>query len=641
MQGTSGKEMSEGILFGITSPQDLKKLSVPQLESLAKEIREKIIRQVSLSGGHLSSNLGVVELTLAIHYVFQAPQDLILWDVSHQSYTHKLITGRILEFEKLREADGLSGYTSREESIYDVSSMGHSSVALSQALGLRAARDIRGQNHKIIAVMGDGSFTGGVAFEGMNNAGQLKKDLIVILNDNEHSISKNVGAMAKHLAKLRASRRYQRIKILTKKFFQKFPRFGAWAIQNLERLKIVVKAVLLPSLLFESLGFSYLGPIDGHDLKALVEVLRQAKNLSTPVVVHVATVKGKGYPPAEKDPVFFHSAPPFDLETGRPKAPPRKSFTDVVSSTLSLLGYQKRDFACITAAMADGTGLKDFGKLFPERFFDVGIAEQHAISFAAGLALGGLRPVVALYSTFLQRGFDQLIHDVCLQDLPVIFLIDRAGVVPGDGPTHQGVFDLSYLRMIPNLSVLTPSSGEELKDMIFTAFFHSSPVAIRYPKASIPEGHLPLTPFSEIPWGKGICFKEGKDASILAWGPILEEAKLASEILEKEGFSIGVYNLRFLKPLDEALIQKAYKESRLLITLEENIISGGAGSAVLEFLSQRGLDLGKVFLKGLRGVPRIGTREQLLSRAGLDSQSLALEIKEMLEKIKTGSPRYA
>ncbi|MCR4428928.1 MAG: 1-deoxy-D-xylulose-5-phosphate synthase [Caldiserica bacterium] len=633
--------MNEKLLFQIRSPEDLKGLNISQLEELAREIRERIIRQVSSSGGHLSSNLGVVELTLALHYVFQAPQDLILWDVSHQSYAHKLITGRASQFDKLREADGLSGFTSREESVYDVSSMGHSSVALSQALGLRAARDIKGQNHKIIAVMGDGSFTGGVAFEGLNNAGQLKKDLIVILNDNEHSISKNVGAMAKHLAKLRASRKYQRIKLLTKKFFRRFPRFGTWAIRNIERLKVIIKAVLLPSLLFESLGFSYLGPIDGHDLKALIEVLRQAKNLSTPVVVHVATVKGKGYPPAEKDPVFFHSAPPFEVETGKPKNPSQRSFTDVVSGTLSLLGFQNKDFACITAAMADGTGLKEFGRLFPERFFDVGIAEQHAISFAAGLALGGLRPVVALYSTFLQRGFDQLIHDVCLQDLPVIFLIDRAGVVPGDGPTHQGVFDLSFLRVIPNLSILTPSSGEELKDMIFTAFLHSSPVAIRYPKASIPEGNLPLSGFSEIPWGRGVCIKEGKDASILVWGPILQEARSASDILEKEGLSVGIYNLRFLKPLDEALVLKAYKESRLLFTLEENLIFGGAGSSILEFLSQRGLDTGKVILKGLRGVPRIGTREQLLSRAGLDSKSLASEIKEMLEKIKAGSQRYA
>ncbi|MCR4433558.1 MAG: 1-deoxy-D-xylulose-5-phosphate synthase [Caldiserica bacterium] len=629
--------MNEKILPRIQSPDDLKKLSIPQLESLAREIRERIIEQVSHSGGHLSSNLGVVELTLAIHYVFQAPSDCILWDVSHQSYTHKLITGRKEEFEKLREADGLSGFTSREESVYDVSSMGHSSVALSQALGLRAARDLMGQNHKIVAVMGDGSLTGGVAFEALNNAGLLKKDLILILNDNEHSISRNVGAMAKNLARLRVSRRYQSLKKMTTAFFRKFPKFGTWALRNIEKLKAMIKAALLPSLLFESFGFSYLGPIDGHDLKALIEVLSQAKNLSTPVVVHVATVKGKGYLPAEKDPVFFHSAPPFEVETGKPKWTPKKTFTDVVSETLADLGAKRKDFVCITAAMADGTGLKEFAHLYPERFFDVGIAEQHAISFAAGLSLGGLKPVVAIYSTFLQRGFDQLIHDICLQNLPAIFLIDRAGVVPGDGLTHQGVFDLSFLRIMPNLSILTPSSGRELKDMIYTAFMHSGPVAIRYPKSALPESDFSLMSYSGIPWGKGVCLREGGDAAILAWGPMVNEAQKVADILKADGLKVSVYNLRFLKPLDEELVLKAYHDSYLLITLEENLIYGGAGSAVLELLSQKGLQAGKVMLKGLRSVPRIGTREQLLRKAGLDSESIALEIKTRLERIRIGS----
>jgi 1-deoxy-D-xylulose-5-phosphate synthase len=628
--------MSESILSRIQSPQDLKKLDLAQLELLAREIREKIIEQVSFSGGHLSSNLGTVELTLALHYVFHAPHDCILWDVSHQSYTHKLITGRKEEFQKLREAGGLSGYTSREESVFDVSSMGHSSVALSQALGMRTARDLMGKNHKIVAVMGDGSLTGGVAFEALNNAGLLKKDLILILNDNEHSISPNVGAMAKYLAKLRASRRYQNLKMTATAFLKRFPKFGTWALRNIEKLKVVLKAVLLPSLLFESFGFSYLGPIDGHDLKALIEVLSQAKNFSTPVIVHVVTTKGKGYPPAEKDPVFFHSAPPFYVDSGKAKIQSQRTFTDVVSETLADLGTKRKDFVCITAAMADGTGLKKFAQLFPERFFDVGIAEQHAVSFAAGLSLGGLKPVVAIYSTFLQRGFDQLIHDICLQKLPAVFLIDRAGVVPGDGPTHQGVFDLSFLRIMPDLSVLTPSSGAELKDMIYTALTRPEPVAIRYPKAALPDPDLSFLDYSFIPWGQGQCLEEGEDVSILAWGPLLREAEKAGEILRAEGLRVGIYNLRFLKPLDEELILKAYRESHLIVTLEENLIQGGAGSAVLEFLSQKGLPVGKVMLKGLCSVPKIGNRDQLLREAGLDAGSIAFEIKSRIERMRAG-----
>jgi len=625
--------MAEKILPRIKTPDDVKKLSLSELEALAGEIRERIISQVSTTGGHLSSNLGVVELTLAIHYVFQAPEDCILWDVGHQSYTHKLITGRQDQFHKLRQADGLSGFISREESIFDVSSMGHSSVALSQALGLRAAREIMGTNHKIIAVMGDGSLTGGVAFEALNNAGLMQKDLIMILNDNEHSISRNVGAMAKNLARLRASRRYQGLKKMTTAFFKKFPKFGTWVLKNIDKLKVMLKAILLPSLLFESFGFSYLGPIDGHDLRSLIEVLRHAKNFATPVVVHVLTRKGKGFPSAERDPVFFHSAPPFERESGKADKIAQKTFTDVVNEVIVDLGAKREDIVCITAAMADGTGLANFARLYPHRFFDVGIAEQHAISFAAGLALGGLRPLVAIYSTFLQRGFDQLIHDICLQNLPVIFLIDRAGVVPGDGPTHQGVFDLSFLRIMPNLSLLTPASGTELKDMIYTALLHSGPVAIRYPKALIPETEFSLGEYWEIPWGRGSCLKGGKDVSLLAWGSTLTIAEEAASILSKIGVDAGVYSLRFVKPIDEEMVLKAYKENELLVTLEENLIYGGAGSALLEFLVERGLSTRKMKIKGLRSIPRIGSREYLLRKAGLDAKSLAREVQLLLGKV--------
>lgn len=626
------KKLAEDLFFlqRINSPADLKQLNISQLQVLAEEIREKIISQVAAGGGHLSSNLGTVELTLALHYVFEAPEDLILWDVGHQTYTHKLITGRRDRFHFLRQNGGLSGFPSREESAFDVSNVGHASTALSQALGLRAARDIKGRNHKIIAVMGDGALTGGLAMEALNNAGQLQKDLILILNDNEHSIARNVGALARNLAKLRSSRRYRGAKQLAKAFLHRFPRFGRWVIHLVDRFKFIIKAFFLPSMLFESFGFSYLGPIDGHDLKNLIEVMTQAKNFETPVLLHVITKKGKGYPPAEQNPVKYHSAGPFDIKSGEMLQPELTTFTDVTRTTLVDLGRNRSDLVCITAAMADGTGLDEFARLYPERFFDVGIAEEHALSFASGLSLGGMRPVVAIYSTFFQRSFDQMLEDICLQNLPILVLLDRAGLVPGDGPTHQGIYDLSFLRLMPNLSILAPSCGQDLKDMIYTSLEHNGPVAIRYPKGEIPEGRLPTASYSKISWGRGKLVRDGDDLAFLALGSTVDNARQASLILDCKHVNAAVFDLQFLTPLDRELILDAYHRFPHLVVLEENVIWGGLGSAILEFLNQERLSSQKIHHLGISRTPGVGSRLFLLQEAGLTAEQLACRVLRIL-----------
>lgn len=594
-------------------------------------MREKIIRQVAFGGGHLSSNLGTIELTLALHYVFDAPEDLILWDVGHQTYTHKLITGREDQFSSLRQDNGLSGFPSREESVFDVANVGHASTSLSQALGLRAARDIRGGNHKIIAVMGDGALTGGLALEALNNAGQLQKDLILILNDNEHSISRNVGAMARNLAKLRSSRRYRGAKRLAKSFLHRFPLFGRWIIHLFDRFKFVLKAMVLPSMLFESFGFSYLGPIDGHNLKALIEVMNQARNFETPVFLHVITRKGMGYPPAERNPVKYHSASPFDIKNGEALKPESPTFTDVTRSTLADLGGKRPDLVCITAAMADGTGLNEFARLYPTRFFDVGIAEEHALSFASGLSLAGMKPVVAIYSTFFQRSFDQMLEDICLQNLPVLVLLDRAGLVPGDGPTHQGIYDLSFLRIMPNLSIMAPSCGQDLRNMIYTALEQDGPVAIRYPKGEIPEGHSPSGPYSKIAWGRGQLVREGTDMAFLALGSMVEVAREASSILKMAGVDAAIYDLRFLKPLDQELVFAAHRRFPHLVIMEENVEWGGLGSAILELLNIKRLSTQKIQCIGIASTPGVGSRSFLLKRAGLAADSVVDQLSGILK----------
>lgn len=622
------------MLEKIRSPEDLKSLDLNALSRIAGELRGRIIEQVAQYGGHLSSNLGVVELTLALHYVFQTPQDVLVWDVGHQTYAHKLLTGRQDQFSRLRQDDGLCGFPLRSESIYDTVNTGHASTSLSQALGLRAARDIRGEDHKIVAIMGDGAISGGLALEALNNSALLKKDLILVLNDNEHAISPNVGALAKQLGKLRSSSRYRGFKQWAKKLLVRFPYVGQRMIRWIDRFKFGLKAWLLPNVLFESFGFSYLGPIDGHDLKSLISVLQQAKSFTTPVLVHVLTQKGHGYLPAETDPTLFHSSPPFDIASGNPRRDLRCTFTDVVRQTLTNLGEQNPKIVCITAAMADGTGLATFAGRFPRRFFDVGIAESHALSFAAGLALGGLRPVVAIYSTFLQRGFDQILHDICLQNLPVLLLIDRAGVVPGDGSTHQGIFDLSFLRIMPGLSILAPASGEECRNMIFSALQQTGPVAIRYPKATIPEAYLPTGEFHSIPWGKGRKVIEGKGIAFLALGGMVPLVRQAAMELRKDGRDPAVYDLRFVSPLDRELILEAYHQYSLLFVAEENTCQGGLGSAVLELINHEGYPADKIRLLAISDLPGIGSREHLLQRSGLSPDQIANQAREALRELE-------
>lgn len=604
-----------------------------ELEKLAAEIRTRIIEQVSISGGHLASNLGVVELTLALHRVFDTPADLLVWDVGHQTYAHKLITGRQEAFCRLRQEDGLCGFPAREESPYDVTNTGHASTSLSQALGLRAARDLAGENHKIVVIMGDGALSGGLAMEALNNTGQLQKDLILVLNDNEHSISRNVGVLARQLEDLRSSLGYRRTKNAVKSFLERSPKVGSSLVRFIDRLKLGVKAFILPNMLFESFGFFYIGPIDGHDQESLEKALYKAKQLSSPVLVHVLTTKGKGFAPAEKNPTFFHSAPSFHLTTGEPIRQELPTYTEVVRSTLLEVGERIPETVCITAAMADGTGLDGFARIYPDRFFDVGIAEEHALSFAAGLALGGRRPVVAIYSTFLQRAFDQLLHDISLQRLPVLFLLDRAGVVPGDGPTHQGIYDLSFLRCIPGLEILAPADGRELRAMIFAALARPGPVAIRYPKCAIPEGILPEGQ-AAMPWGRGSLLREGRDLAFLALGATVESCLLASSILVETGIEAAVYNFRFLAPLDLPLLRVASRTHPLLITVEENVLAGGFGSALLEELQSWDRPQPALVRLGIEEVPGVGSRAELLHRAGLDPEGIARKAREVLSAIR-------
>jgi len=611
------------LLEKIKGPQDLKSLTEPELEALAKEIRELLLQTVSQTGGHLAPNLGVVELTLALHAVFDSPRDQIVWDVGHQAYVHKMVTGRWNRFETLRQYNGLSGFPKPEESIHDVFGTGHSSTSISAAVGLAKARDLKGEKHKVIAVIGDGSMTGGMAFEALNHLGQLQTDLIVVLNDNEMSISKNVGALSRYLTRLKLSPRLRRIKAEVEDMLHRIPRVGKVTVQYLRKLEDALNYLVIPGMLFEDLGITYVGPIDGHNITDLKESFTHVKDLNKPVLVHVLTVKGKGYPLAEINPQKFHGTGPFHVSTGR-KADTSKTvtYTEVVGKTLVNLGKQDQRIIAVTAAMADGTGLLEFAKQIPERFIDVGIAEEHAVTMAAGLAKKGFRPVVCIYSTFLQRAYDQILHDVCLQKLPVLFLLDRAGLVGPDGPTHHGVFDLSYLRHIPNLTIMAPKDEAELKDMIYTALHHDGPVAIRYPKRD-GMGTRFDTPYQQLTIGRGETVRIGEKVALIAIGSMVRTALEAARCLETQGISCTVVNARFVKPLDEALLYQLAATHDHLITIEENAAAGGFGSAVLEYLNGR--DLPKLSVKIL-GIPDQfiphGSNDQLLRRCGLDAEGI-------------------
>ncbi len=578
--------MSENkLLDSINTPADIKNLSHAEMVQLAGEIRQLIIQVVSKNGGHLAPNLGVVELTLALHKVFDAPKDKIIFDVGHQAYIHKILTGRREQFATLRQYGGLSGFPKRSESEYDAFGVGHSSTSISAALGMAVARDVRKEDYDVVAVIGDGSMTGGMAFEALNNAGDLHKKMIVVLNDNEMSISKNVGAMSDYLYHLRTGKTYNRIKNDLEDWLKNVD-FGADVLKVLRRIKGSVKYLMVPTSIFEELGFTYLGPIDGHDLNSLIEVLETARHIDGPVVVHVLTKKGKGYEPAETSPNKFHGTGPFEIETGKkvenPNAP--ISYTEVFGKTLIELADVDKNIVAITAAMPDGTGLSPFAATHPDRFFDVGIAEQHAVTAAAGMAAAGLNPVVAVYSTFMQRAYDSVLHDICMQNLHVNLCLDRAGLVGDDGFTHHGVFDYAYLRSMPNMTVMAPKDEDELRHMLKTAVDMTTPVAVRYPRGS-GLGVNMEAPLHTLEVGKAEVLREGEDVCLWAIGSMVDSAVKVAEKLAKQGITAGVVNMRFAKPLDEALLLEHARKYKKLVTLEEGVLQGGVGSAVLEVLN--------------------------------------------------------
>lgn len=618
----------KSVLERIGSPADLKALGPDELRALAAEVRELIIETVSEKGGHLASSLGAVEIAIALHCVFDTPNDRVVWDVGHQAYAHKILTGRKDEFRTLRQYGGISGFPKPSESPYDAFVAGHSSTSISAALGMAAARDLDGGGRKVVAVIGDGSLTAGLAFEGLNQAGHLKKDLIVVLNDNEMSISKNVGALSQFLSRKLTGRFAMNLKKELERFIRTIPRFGTRLLDIAKRAEDSIITLLTPGMLFEGLGFHYVGPLDGHDIEALVNSLKVVSSADGPVLLHVLTRKGKGYLPAEADPAAFHGVGPFVRETGTPKRPSRPSYTNVFSSALLEIAASDRRVVAITAAMPEGTGLSTFAERFPDRFFDVGIAEQHALTFAAGLAREGLVPVTAIYSTFLQRAYDEVFHDVCLQDLPVVIAMDRAGIVGQDGPTHHGLFDIAYLRHLPNMTVAAPKDEDELRHLLFSAVRYGRPVALRYPRGAC-MGVDTSGPMREIPLGKAEVLREGKDAAILAIGNMVHPAIEAAGRLEKAGIKAGVINARFVKPLDAECILKAATAGALL-TVEEGSLQGGFGSAVLELLEERGV---RVPIKRL-GVPdeyiEHGSQEELRSRLGLTAEGIEAAAKALV-----------
>ncbi len=607
------------ILNSIRGPEDIKKLSFEELDRLSGEIREFIIETVSKTGGHLASNLGAVELTLALHRVFDFSRDKLIFDVSHQVYTHKIITGRRDNFHTLRQYQGISGYSNPSESVYDTFIAGHAATSLALATGFVESRKIKSGNYEIVVVIGDGAFTAGEAFEGLNNIGRLNERVIVVLNDNEMSISENVGALSQYFARIRTSSFYQKLKA-------KLPRTTVG-----RRVKLAIKDLILPVVFFEEFGFTYLGPVDGHNLRSLVGMLKRSRHINSPVIVHVITKKGKGYKFAEENPTDFHSAHPFDIQTGKfakPSGSKFKTFSEIFGEELVNLGEKDKKIFVITAAMPDGTGTNLFRDKFPERFLDVGIAEQCAVTAGAALAMDGLKPVVAIYSTFMQRAYDQLVHDVGISDLPVVFALDRAGIVSQDGPTHQGVFDLSFMRTIPNFIVMAPKDESELRAMLRFALSCKHPVSIRYPKDYAEKG----TTNVQIEIGKAELIRSGKDLLIVSIGVMFYSAKKAVEILNNKGISVGFINARFAKPIDKNLILKEASLSGKVLTVEDNTVQGGFGSAVKEFLSEYGIYVKSLGIEDF--FPEQGERRYLLDKYGLNTENI-VSVGERIAKKKT------
>ena len=619
----------DGILKHIHSTEDIKKLNDAELKQLCKELRKFLLQKVSKTGGHLASNLGVVELTVALAYCFDLPEDKIVWDVGHQAYIHKILTGRKDRFDTLRQLDGLSGFPKPNESDCDAFAAGHSSTSISAAFGLAKARDLTGGKEHVIAVIGDGSMTGGLAYEALNNVGREHTRMIVILNDNQMSIDTNVGAMSKHLNNLRTSHQYRGWKEAVKNFRDNVPVIGEGTYQALKHMRDKSKLLLTEGALFEQLGFKYIGPVDGHDLPDLIEMFHSVKEMNRPVLIHVKTVKGKGYPYAEERPWAYHGVGAFDLKTGRPLSKGGKSWSSVFGDKMVEIGGKNPKVVGVTAAMSGGTGFDGFQKAFPRRFFDVAIAEQHGTTFAAGLAKGGITPVFAVYSSFLQRAYDQLVHDVCMENLHVVFAIDRAGVVGADGETHQGVFDLSFLSHIPNMTVLSPKNAWELGEMLdFAVNKWNGPIAVRYPRGTAD------TIFEErkqpIAYGKAELIEDGEKIAILVEGHMMTTAARVADMLKADGYQPMLVNMRFIKPLDEEMLFKAAEKCEQIVTIEDNLKMGGFGSKVLEFYGEKGIKNDVLNLGFPDRYIEQGTQAQLFERYGLDAAGIYESIKKRL-----------
>ena len=618
------------VLERIQKEDDIKKLKESELDTLAEEIRQFLVEKISKTGGHLASNLGVVELTMAMHLAFSLPKDKIIWDVGHQAYTHKILTGRKAGFDDLRKYGGMSGFPKRKESACDAFDTGHSSTSISAGLGYVHARDILGQKHHVVSVIGDGALTGGMAYEALNNAAELKTNFIIIINDNNMSISRNVGGMSTYLSALRTAEAYTGMKMGVTKALKKVPKVGTALVDTMRKTKSSVKQLFIPGMLFENMGLTYLGPVDGHNMRQMMKLFNEAKRVEGPVVVHVLTKKGRGYEPASAHPDRFHGTGPFDIKTGRvlqKKTVP--GYTDVFSKALVSLGEKNKKLTAITAAMPDGTGLVEFSRRFPDRFFDVGIAEEHAVSFAAGLALGGLVPVVAIYSSFLQRAVDQILHDVCMQKLHVIFAVDRAGLVGADGETHQGCFDLSYLSMMPNMTVLAPKNDRELEEMLAFAVSFDGPIAIRYPRGSAHQG---LREYQvPVEYGRSEIIRKGKKIAVLGVGSMIPSCMEICKGLKDDGYDPTFVNARFVKPLDVDLLDELAKDHSLFVTVEENVKSGGYGEHVSAYMEACHPEI-RVLSAAVwdRFVPQ-GNVESLRSRIGLGVEDIRQAIEDSEE----------
>lgn len=620
------------VLEKINKENDIKDLSDEELKILASEIREFLIEKISETGGHLASNLGVVELTMALHLSLDLPRDRLIWDVGHQSYTHKLLTGRREGFDELRKYGGMSGFPKRKESKCDCFDTGHSSTSISAGLGYAHAREITGDDYKVVSVIGDGALTGGMAFEAMNNAARLKSNFIIVLNDNNMSISENVGGISAYLSGFRTADAYRDFKLGVMHSLNKIPVYGDKMVEKIRRTKSGIKQLVIPGMFFEEMGIIYLGPVDGGDLKGIVKLMREAANIDGPVLVHVITHKGAGYLPAERHPARFHGTEPFEIETGLPSKPRVKAnYTDIFSTVMRKLGDRNEKVVAITAAMTDGTGLKRFHNMFPDRFFDVGIAEEHAVTFAAGLAAAGMKPIFAVYSSFLQRAYDQILHDVCIQNLPVVFAIDRAGLVGSDGETHQGIFDISYLSTIPNMTIMAPKNKWELSDMIKYAVAFASPIAVRYPRGEAYDG---LKEYRKpIVFGKSEWIYQESEIVLFALGSMVKTAEAVYAILKENGYQCSLINARFAKPLDEETLLAVTQNHKLIVSMEENVINGGFGEHITRFYQENGRPIEVLNIAIPDEYVEHGNVDILRREVGIDQDTIAARTVETYEKI--------